>query len=70
MLTTDFCVEAAQEAVSRYGLPNIFDTSRVCTAHDFLDTVVAVFDPTSRPHWSGIIASTPIVCGEYDPGYQ
>lgn len=35
-----------------------------CTAHDFLDTVVAVLDLTSRAHWSAIGAPTPIVCVE------
>ncbi|MGE0471563.1 MAG: NACHT domain-containing NTPase, partial [Nitrospira sp.] len=33
-----------------------------CTAHDFLDTVVAVFDPTCGSHRSAIVAPQPSVC--------
>lgn len=29
-LTTDFCVEAVQEAISRYGCPEIFNTDQGC----------------------------------------
>jgi putative transposase len=29
-LTTDFCVEAVQEAISRYGCPEIFTTDQGC----------------------------------------
>lgn len=29
-LTTDFCVEAVQEAITRYGTPEIFNTDQGC----------------------------------------
>jgi transposase InsO family protein len=29
-LTTDFCVETVQEAISRYGPPEIFNTDQGC----------------------------------------
>ena len=29
-LTTDFCLEAVQEAVARYGTPEIFNTDQGC----------------------------------------
>ena len=29
-LTTDFCIEAVQEAINRYGLPAIFNTDQGC----------------------------------------
>jgi hypothetical protein len=38
---------------------------RLCTAHDFLDTVVAVLDPTARAHWLAIGPPTPSVCVEF-----
>lgn len=36
-LTTDFCVEAVQEAISRYGAPEIFNTDQGCqfTSQEF-----------------------------------
>ena len=36
-LTTDFCVEAVQEAISRYGTPEIFNTDQGCqfTSQEF-----------------------------------
>lgn len=36
-LTTDFCVEAVQEAISRYGPPEIFNTDQGCqfTSQEF-----------------------------------
>jgi len=36
-LTTDFCIEAVQEAISRYGAPAIFNTNQSCqfTSQDF-----------------------------------
>jgi putative transposase len=36
-LTTDFCKEAVQEAINRYGKPEIFNTDQGCqfTSHDF-----------------------------------
>jgi len=36
-LTTDFCVEAVQEAISRYGCPEIFNTDQGCqfTSQEF-----------------------------------
>ena len=30
MLTTDFCVDAVQEAITRYGPPEIFNTDQGC----------------------------------------
>ena len=29
-LTTDFCIEAVQEAITRYGRPEIFNTDQGC----------------------------------------
>jgi putative transposase len=29
-LTTDFCVDAVQEAITRYGPPEIFNTDQGC----------------------------------------
>jgi putative transposase len=29
-LTTDFCIEAVQEAINRYGTPDIFNTDQGC----------------------------------------
>ena len=29
-LTTDFCLEAVQEAITQYGTPAIFNTDQVC----------------------------------------
>ena len=36
-LTTDFCLEAVQEAITRYGLPEIFNTDQGCqfTSQEF-----------------------------------
>ena len=36
-LTTDFCVDAVQEAISQYGTPEIFNTDQGCqfTSHEF-----------------------------------
>jgi putative transposase len=36
-LTTDFCVEAVQEAITRYGTPEIFNTDQGCqfTSQEF-----------------------------------
>lgn len=36
-LTTDFCVEAVQEAIGQYGCPEIFNTDQGCqfTSHEF-----------------------------------
>jgi transposase InsO family protein len=31
-LTTDFCIEAVQEAINRYGKPDIFNTDQGCLA--------------------------------------
>lgn len=38
-LTTDFCIEAVQEAINRYGKPEIFNTDQGCqfTSTDFTD---------------------------------
>lgn len=38
-LTTDFCIEAVEEAVQRYGLPLIFNTDQGCqfTSSDFVE---------------------------------
>jgi putative transposase len=38
-LTTDFCIEAVEEAVQRYGIPVIFNTDQGCqfTSSDFVD---------------------------------
>ena len=38
-LTTDFCIEAVQEAIERYGPPEIFNTDQGCqfTSKDFID---------------------------------
>ncbi len=42
-LTTDFCIEAVQEAVSRYGVPNIFNTDQGSqfTSADFTGRLLA-----------------------------
>lgn len=34
----------------------------LCTAPDFLDTVVVIFKPTSGSHRSAIVAPQPAVC--------
>ncbi|WHZ16797.1 MAG: Transposase [Nitrospira sp.] len=36
-LTTDFCLDAVQEAITRHGLPTIFNTDQGCqfTSHEF-----------------------------------
>jgi putative transposase len=36
-LTTDFCIEAVREAITRYGTPEIFNTDQGCqfTSHEF-----------------------------------
>ena len=38
-LTTDFCIEAVQEAINRYGAPEIFNTDQGCqfTSQEFTD---------------------------------
>jgi len=50
--------------LKQYGVLKGKTIGAKCTAHDFLDTVVAVLDLTSRAHWSAIGAPTPIVCVE------
>lgn len=37
----------------------------LCTAHDFLDTVIAILDPTSGSHRLAIVVPMPTVCVEY-----
>lgn len=40
-LTTDFCIEALQEAIRRYGKPEIFNTGQGSqfTSEDFTDVL-------------------------------
>ena len=40
-LTTDFCVEALQEAITKYGTPEIFNTDQGCqfTSEDFTEVL-------------------------------
>lgn len=42
-LTTDFCLEAVEDAVGRYGTPDIFNTDQGCqfTSSDFVDLLRA-----------------------------
>jgi putative transposase len=42
-LTTDFCLEAVEEAMSRYGRPEIFNTDQGCqfTSSEFIDLLKA-----------------------------
>lgn len=52
-LTTDLCVEAVQEAITRYGLPEIFNTDqgRQFTSQEFTGLLQA--HGIQRPHPSG-----------------
>ena len=40
-LTTDFCIDAVEEAIAKYGCPEIFNTDQGCqfTDKDFVDTL-------------------------------
>jgi putative transposase len=42
-MTTDFCVEALEEAIARYGTPEIFNTDQGSqfTSEDFTDVLKA-----------------------------
>ena len=37
-LTTDFCLDAVQDAITRYGIPTIFNTDQECqfTSQEFI----------------------------------
>ena len=48
-LTTDFCLEAVEESLQRYGTPEIFNTDQGSqfTSSDFVDAATAPWDPAA-----------------------
>ena len=51
-LTTDFCLDAVQDAITRYGIPTIFNTDQGCqfTSQEFTGLLTT---PAFRSAWMG-----------------